>query len=682
MMVTLEKFSAIAETCQNSKVGKRLPNALYVHIDVVDNLDRLLQDYEHQARTLVGQLQDATLVKFATDRPKISYLYYPDFDRDPHPKLHKSIIVDLGSEEVSHRQYHNSDNPPILHRKETFVTPDYPLYQEFATLTQEEVNLGLLDNSRFIGTFKEWNRLLSQQGINFAGHHLVCPVDTVDLSKKNVSIDREGRWGSPSLSNRGRRIDRHKAALKRKELSRPVKIALEADLLKAETTFLDYGCGHGLDVSILSDRGVISAGWDPHYHPHTPLQAADVVNLGYIINVIEDLAERRKALIKAWELTKQVLIVSAQVLIDDRRRGLVAYGDGIITNRNTFQKYYEQEELKIYIDQVLGVDSIPVALGIYMVFRSATQAESFRASRLYSRLSTPRIQAKVRNFEDYQELLTPLMEFYAQRGRLPIKGELATEAEIKAEFYSYHHAFKLVLQATDSQEWEAIAEKRRQDLLVYLALSKFGERPTIRQLSPEIKADVKALFGNYKQACMIADILLLHVGDMEKIANLCQLSAIGKQLKNALAVHISALEKLPPLLRLYEGCASRNFYRLENANIIKFYYNKPKITYLEYPDFDTLAHPTLKATMEVNLHNLSVVYHDISDEPNPVVLHQKSALLAPDYPGYKKFLRLHKKEQKLGLLDDLQAISRLRGWQRRLAANKVKIEGHKLQQQY
>ncbi len=680
MMVTLEKFSAIAETCQNSPVGKRLPNALYVHIDVLDRLDRLLQDYEHQARNLVGQLRDATLVKFAVDRPKISYLYYPDFDIDPHPKLYKSIVVDLNSEEVSLRQYHHGDNPPILHRKETFVTPDYPLYQEFATLTQEEVNLGLLDNSRFIGTFKEWNRLLAQQGIDFAGHHLVCPIETVGISKNNVSIDREGGWGNPRMSNRSRRIDRHKAALKRQELSRPVKIALEADLLRPGTTFFDYGCGHGIDVSILSDRGIISAGWDPYYRPHTPSQAADVVNLGYIINVIEDLAERRTTLIKAWELTKQVLIVSAQVLIDDRRRGLVAYGDGIITNRNTFQKYYEQEELKIYIDQVLGVDSIPVALGIYMVFREPTQAESFRASRLYSSLSTPRIQAKVRKFEDYQELLTPLMEFYAQRGRLPIKGELATETQIKAEFYTYHHAFKLVQQATDSQSWEAIAEKRRQDLLVYLALSKFGGRPTIRQLSPTIKADIKALFGNYKQACMIADILLLHVGDMEKIANLCRDSAIGKQLKNALAVHISALEKLPPLLRLYEGCASRNFYRLENANIIKFYYDKPKITYLEYPDFDSLAHPPLKATMEVNLHNLSVIYHDLSDEPNPVVLHHKSALLAPDYPGYKKLVRLYKKEQKLGLLDNPQTISRLRGWQRCLAANKVKIEGHKLLQ--
>ena len=270
------------------------------------------------------------------------------------------------------------------------------------------------------------------------------------------------------------------------------------------------------------------------------------------------------------------------------------------------------------------------------------------------------------------------MEFYAKRGRLPIKQELAVEAAIKAEFRSYHHAFKFVLQATDQAAWEAIAEKRRQDLLVYLALAKFGGRPTVRKLSPEIKADVKALFGSYKQACLIADILLVNVGDMKKIAHLCQISSVGKQLKNALAVHISALEKLPPLLRLYEGCASRNFYRLENANIIKLYYNRPKITYLEYPDFDKLAHPTLKATMEVNLHNLSVIYHDISDEPNPLILHQKNTLLAPDYPDYQKFLQLSNQEKKLGLLDNLSEVSRLRGWKRRLAANKIKIEGNNI----
>ncbi len=661
-MLTLEKFPAIVDRCQKSTVGKRLPNALYVHTCALDTLDPLLRDYEHRARVLVevDNVDNATIVKFGTDKPKISYLYYPDFDRDPHPKLEKSIIVDLASQEVSQRYYQNSDNPPILHRKETFVTSNYPLYQEFAELTQEEVKLGLLDNSRFIGTLQEWKRLLLQQGIDFIGHHLVCPIDPANSGKKVVCIER------------------HKAALKRNELSRPVRIALETDLFSEGTTFFDYGCGYGGDIQRIGDRGYASSGWDPYYRPDTPLKSADIVNLGYIINVIEDMAERREALIQAWELTKKVLIVSAQVLVDDRRRGLVAYGDGIITNRNTFQKYYEQEELKLYIEQVLGVDSIPASLGIYFIFRDEAQAESFRASRLYSRIGTPRIKVETRNFEDYRELLTPLMNFYTTRGRLPVKGELAEETAIKAEFRGYHRAFKLVLQATDENEWEAIAEKRRQDLLVYLALAKFGGRPSVRQLSPELKADVKALFGSYKQACLIADILLVNVGDMTKIANLCQASKIGKQLNNALAIHVSALEKLPPLLRLYEGCASRNFYRLEAANIIKLYYNKPKITYLVYDNFDTVAHPTLQATMEVDLHNLSVTYHDISDETNPLILHHKNTLVAPDYPLYKQFTKLTKQEEKLGLLNNMTMIRRLHGWRRCLAANKLKIEGHEI----
>ena len=659
-MVTLEKFSEIISSCKNSPVGKHLPNALYVHTDALHTLEPLLQDYEHWARSFLDNIDRATIVKFSTDRPKISYLYYPDFDRDPHPQLHQSIVVDLASEQVSVRQYHNSHNPPILHRKETFVSSDYPLYQIFAQLTQDEVALGLLDNSRHIGTLQEWTRLLLQQGISLVGHHVACPIDSPTSGKQTILIER------------------HKAALKRSELSRPVRIAWEANLFTEQTTFFDYGCGYGVDVQLIKERGYTSSGWDPYYRPDAAFKPADIVNIGYIINVIEDIVERREALIKAWELTRQVLIVSAQVLVDDLRRGLVAYGDGIITNRNTFQKYYEQEELKLYIDQVLGVDSIPAGLGIYFIFRHENQAESFRVSRLYSRIRTPRIQAQVRNFEDYRELLTPLMDFYTQRGRLPVKGELSSEDAIKAEFRSYQRAFKLVLQATDRDEWEEIAEQRRQDLLVYLALGKFSGRPTIRKLAPEIKADVKDLFGSYKQACTIADLLLVNVGDMKKIAHLCQTSTIGKQLNNAIAVHISALEKLPPLLRLYEGCASRNFYRLENANIIKLYYNKPKITYLVYPEFDTLAHPTLRATLEVDLHNLSVTYHDISDETNPLILHQKDALVAPDYPSYKKFVRLTKKEQKSGLLDNKDAIRRLHGWLRCLREHKVTIEGHQL----
>ncbi len=104
-------------------------------------------------------------------------------------------------------------------------------------------------------------------------------------------------------------------------------------------------------------------------------------------------------LINAWELTQKVLLVSAQVLIADSQRGVVAYDDGIITSRNRFQKYYEQEELKIYIDQVLEVDAIPVALGVYFVFRDDAETELFRASRFGSPATTPKVTACVKRFE-------------------------------------------------------------------------------------------------------------------------------------------------------------------------------------------------------------------------------------------------------------------------------------------
>jgi hypothetical protein len=109
-----------------------------------------------------------------------------------------------------------------------------------------------------------------------------------------------------------RDIERHKAAIARNDLSKPVRLALEANLFNPSTTFFDYGCGLGGDVKRVASRGYISNGWDPYYRLNTIPATADI---GYIINVIESQAERREALIKAWAITRQVLIVAAQVLV-------------------------------------------------------------------------------------------------------------------------------------------------------------------------------------------------------------------------------------------------------------------------------------------------------------------------------------------------------------------------------
>jgi DNA phosphorothioation-associated putative methyltransferase len=257
--------------------------------------------------------------------------------------------------------------------------------------------------------------------------------------------------------------------------------------------------------------------------------------MSYVINVIENLEERNQALLQAWELTGQVLIVAAQILVNELR-GMLAYSDGVLTRRNTFQKYYQQAELKEYIDLVLSVDAVPIGLGVFLVFRDECQAETFRAVRLYGRMNTPRIQIESKRFEDYQIQLAPLMAFVSQRGRLPTKGELAAETELIEEFGSLKRAFQIVLTATDETEWDAIGYQRSLDLQVYLGLAKFGERRSLRRKSPSIRADIKAFFGSYDEACEVADSLLFKIGEPGVIKQTCKQSKVGKLLPNALYI--------------------------------------------------------------------------------------------------------------------------------------------------
>jgi len=660
----------IVAHCQTCPVGKRLPEALYVHLAALPALSCLLQACVQAACQIAESTQplaEVTLVKFNFKTPTLSFLSYPDFDTDPHPALKASLRVDFATQTVSHRDYRNLANPFILHRKETFVTPDYPHYDRFAALTHQEEQLGLLDQPAYIGTHQGWRKRLTEHNVELAGHS-VAP-----LASNSVQLSST----QPTFNLTEVRIDRHKAAISRNRLSKPMRLALEAGVITPETRIFDYGCGQGGDVDRLSHLGYTCAGWDPHYRSQSELTPAEVVNLGYVINVIESQAERRTALLNAWNLTQQVLIVAAQVLVA-QGNSQIAYADGVITSRNTFQKYYDQDELKAYIDQVLGVDAIPVALGIYFIFRDEAQAQSFRASRFRSQVSTPRIQIPTRQFEDYRKLLTPLMDFVADRGRLPTPEELPDASAITTEFGTIRRAFQLVLQATNPQEWDEISDRRRQDLLVYLALSHFSHRPKLKELAPVVQQDIKSLFGSYQQACTAADLMLMSLGDLERIEERAQRSPLGHKRSRSLWVHVSAIENLDPLLRLYEGCASRTIGRLEEATVIKFHLRTPKITYLVVPNFDTNPHPAVYTSMQIDLRDLQVHYRDYDVADNPPILHQKELMVTPSYPNYAKFARLSRQEQDWGLLEDLDQVGSRQAWAARLAEHCAELRGHRL----
>jgi DNA phosphorothioation-associated putative methyltransferase len=237
-------------------------------------------------------------------------------------------------------------------------------------------------------------------------------------------------------------IARHRTALRRAGLSRPIRLSLEEGLINKDRFIFDYGCGHGDDMLHLRSQGINCAGWDPVYHPQGNRILADIVNLGYVINVIEDAQERASVLREAWSLTRKLLIVSARLTVDAKEESQTSYEDGWLTRLGTFQKYYEQHELRDWIDSVLNVSSVPAAPGIFYVFRDENLRQSFAASRYRRRTAAPRQRRSDVLFEQHKAVLEPLMEFIASRGRLPDDSELEAASLIRNELRSLNRASK------------------------------------------------------------------------------------------------------------------------------------------------------------------------------------------------------------------------------------------------
>jgi DNA phosphorothioation-associated putative methyltransferase len=474
-------------------------------------------------------------------------------------------------------------------------------------------------------------------------------------------------------------VARHRTAMSRTALSRPLATAATDQLLKPGTSIFDYGCGRGDDLRHLQALGYDANGWDPTHRPEACRHPADIVNLGYVINVIEHPGEREQVLRNAWDLARQALIISARLSWDARPLTGQPLGDGLITRTGTFQKFYEQAELAAWIEETLGIQPHAAAPGIFYVFRDLTLAQQFIANRVYR--YRPRISIDPHTlYETHREILTPLFDFLSDHARAPRAGELTTEHEqaIQTSLGSISHGVRLIRRATPGMHWEQVTTQRKAELLIYVALSRFGRRPRFSQLGTTLAADIRALFGTYKSACVQADRLLLACGDPAMILITARNSKVGKQTPSALYVHRAALAELPPLLQVYEGCARVLTGTVEGANLIKLSVMQSQISYLKYPQFDRDAHPTLAAAVTVNLKKLTVDWRDYSRSNNPPLLHRKEEFIGSDDPRRTLYSKLTRAEHRAGLYDHPEQIGTWRGWQATLADAGLTIRGHRL----
>ncbi len=114
------------------------------------------------------------LLKWGTRELKLSFLSYPTFRDEAHPALQEAVSIDLASGQVRRVSYAGRSNPPILHRKETFLPEGHPTFTIYRRLTEAEEVAGLYEDTTTIGFQRNWEKLLQAKGLAIHGHRLVA----------------------------------------------------------------------------------------------------------------------------------------------------------------------------------------------------------------------------------------------------------------------------------------------------------------------------------------------------------------------------------------------------------------------------------------------------------------------------------------------------------------------------
>lgn len=142
-----------ASAVRSIKIGKALPDAIYIHISALDLLPSLVQDAASIAPA------GWNVLKISRLKPVLSCLWYSDFEDDPYPSLETSVIVDAATGQVSRTIRFNPDNPPILHKKELLLRPEDPRREKWGLVTRRDEDAGFYADSSKIGFRRSWARI-------------------------------------------------------------------------------------------------------------------------------------------------------------------------------------------------------------------------------------------------------------------------------------------------------------------------------------------------------------------------------------------------------------------------------------------------------------------------------------------------------------------------------------------
>lgn len=673
-------------------VGKKVFDDLYIHKSAIGLL--VEDSYKNLISSAICLLpleaqNSVNVYKINTKTGRISLLEYTDFEREAFPALLSSWVIEPSSETPTHRTYRNSLNPPILHRKELLVDINHPKYQEWSVITKEAESIGLFQNTRTIGFKKNWELLISEKGYELKENKFIL---------RNANQSKE--FFNEVATNK--KVLRHLTAIDRVNFSVPVQIMIKNGLIDSENTFFDYGCGRGTDITALTKAGITANGWDPHYAPENEIAYADVVNLGFVVNVIEDSAERVEVIRKAYALAKKVLAVS--VMLYGPEQPGKPFLDGYLTSRNTFQKYYSQGEFKDYLEHVLGQQVFMVGPGIALIFSDKDIEQQFNARRFRSndfterllaakilnikvartsRVRSSRLTRSERQFQDAADVLEKLWKLTLDLGRYPepIEVDFLDQVLVKTDRYS--RALRLLQTHFDQSLLEIASTERADELLLYLAAQQFEKRPTYRNLEARLQRDIKYFFNDFKSAQSAGLKLIMRAADPSEILAACdQASEQGLgwlDTNQALHLHISLIDRLPVLLRTYINCGLIIWDSMSDVHIVKIHIGSGKLTLLEFENFETTPLPLLKRRVKINLRKQDYDEFEYGSELHPsTVLYWKSRYMNEDMAGYAEQLSFDEALESTGLIDSNTFGPSLQQLEKMLNLKRLTFNGYEL----
>lgn len=432
-------------------------------------------------------------------------------------------------------------------------------------------------------------------------------------------------------------VQRHRTAMVRHTLSQPMSLAVRHGLVREGVSVFDYGCGQGDDVRALTSAGVNARGWDPHFAPDEAVVASDIVNLGFVLNVIEDVAERQAALERAWSISRRALVVAVMIVGAVPLDGLRPFGDGYLTSRGTFQKYYQHAEVRAVVARAVGAEPVALAPGIFVAFRAPEDEQEFLLERRRGRRastagygtgrSRKAVIARPELHERIEPALMAMAEFAMHRGRLPHAEEMPASVHdlLASERVSFARAVDTCVAATlDRDGFEQAERDAREDLLVHNALGALNRTKSAARPGPSMVRDIRAHFGSQQQLSEQALNYLHALADPERTIGAmheCAERGLGALDEDRrLVIDGNRLEKLSGPLRCYAGCAMHLAGEVDDGHIVRLDPMRKRLTIFRLANWRD-AFPAITSSIAVDLRR-----QDVSLRNEDRVLIQKSVV--------------------------------------------------------